>query len=228
MQLSANNTILSNTYIKFIIWLTLISTIFISLTSSIETVAESDLIEKEPEIILETPLEQKEASSSFSLYFEEIVPTIQQAQIETKKVVKTKKEEAEKAVRAAELAKQKAAEAAKKTTPAPSTGNTIPGAQSGDWEGRIRYWCGVYGCNASTLIKVMYCESGGKTNATNRGGSGATGLFQHMRSYWSGRAAQAGIPGASIWDGEAQIRVSTYMWTHGQASAWNASKHCWG
>lgn len=229
MHLSTNKTISSNTYIKFIIWLTLLSTVFIGLTSQTRVNAETQVEPEEtPKIMVNK--HPKEVNPVFSPYFEEIVPTVKKTQTETKKVVKTKKEEAKKAAQAAELARQQAAAQSSSSNYSNRYNSGPPAeAQNGDWEGRIRYWCNIYGCNAQTLINVMYCESGGRTNATNNAGSGASGLFQHMPRYWDGRAERLGYKGGdTIWDGEIQIHVSVYMWTHGQKSAWDASKNCWG
>lgn len=89
-----------------------------------------------------------------------------------------------------------------------------------DLQARISYWCSVYGCDSNQLVRVMYCESGGKPNSSN---GSVKGLFQHEEAYWKTRSARVGLAGASIWDPEAQIKVTAYMFANGQASHW---KNC--
>ena len=69
-------------------------------------------------------------------------------------------------------------------------------------------------------IKVMNCESGGNPDAKNKS-SGASGLFQHMPQYWAGRAKAAGFEGASIFDPEANIAASAYLYYHGGPGHWS-------
>jgi hypothetical protein len=76
-------------------------------------------------------------------------------------------------------------------------------------------------------LRVISCESGGDPNAQNRS-SGAAGLFQHIPRYWEARVANAGMPGASIFDPIANVAASAYLayadgWGH-----WAASAGCWG
>lgn len=59
-------------------------------------------------------------------------------------------------------------------------------------------------------IRVMACESLGDPNARNPR-SGASGLFQHIPSYWPERSASAGYGGASIFDPEANVAVAAWM-----------------
>jgi hypothetical protein len=59
-------------------------------------------------------------------------------------------------------------------------------------------------------LSVMDCESFGDPSITNSH-SGAAGLFQHMPRYWPSRSAAAGFPGASIYDGEANIAASAWL-----------------
>ena len=76
-------------------------------------------------------------------------------------------------------------------------------------------------------IDVMNCESNGDPHATNPS-SGAAGLFQHMPRYWPERSAAAGIPGASVYDPEANVIVAAWLFYHGGGSRhWNASRACW-
>lgn len=66
-------------------------------------------------------------------------------------------------------------------------------------------------------LKVMDCESQGNPRARNPI-SGASGLFQHLPIYWASRSAQAGIPGADIFDPVANVRVAGWLW--GQSNTW--------
>jgi hypothetical protein len=59
-------------------------------------------------------------------------------------------------------------------------------------------------------LAVMDCESFGDPTITNHH-SGAAGLYQHMPRYWPSRSAAAGFPGASIYDGEANIAASAWL-----------------
>lgn len=59
-------------------------------------------------------------------------------------------------------------------------------------------------------LSVMACESFGDPNLTNSY-SGAAGLFQHLQKYWPERAAGAGFPGASPYDGEANIAATWWL-----------------
>jgi len=77
-------------------------------------------------------------------------------------------------------------------------------------------------------MKVAYCESRWDPAVTNRS-SGAAGLFQHIPSFWSERAAAAGWAGANVYDAHANTAVSAWLvyegggWIH-----WTASQGCWG
>jgi len=93
-----------------------------------------------------------------------------------------------------------------------------PARVSGNFEDEIRARCAEYGCNPEQLIRIMYCESGGRSNAKNP--SGASGLFQFMPRTFSANAARMGMSGASIWDPYAQIRVAAWMFANGQAWQW--------
>ena len=75
-------------------------------------------------------------------------------------------------------------------------------------------------------LLIISCESGGDPNAQNPT-SGAAGLFQHIPRYWDARVANAGMPGASIFDPIANVAASAYLayadgWGH-----WSASAGCW-
>ena len=57
---------------------------------------------------------------------------------------------------------------------------------------------------------VISFESGGKPNAANPTSS-ASGLWQHLGKYWQTRSRKAGVPGASIWEPEAQFVVAAWL-----------------
>lgn len=67
----------------------------------------------------------------------------------------------------------------------------------------------TYGLDPNAGVRVMLCESGGNPNASN--GGRYNGLFQHAAAYWPGRAAAAGFPGASPFNGRVNIIVSARM-----------------
>jgi len=96
--------------------------------------------------------------------------------------------------------------------------NTPPSQANGDFESAIRTRCAAVGCNPTQLIRVMYCESGGRSNAYNP--SGASGLFQFMPRTFSANAARIGLSEANIWNPWHQIDVATWMFANGQAWQW--------
>lgn len=67
-------------------------------------------------------------------------------------------------------------------------------------------------------LSVMECESSGNPNARNAQ-SGATGLFQHLPKYWDSRSRAAGIPGANIFDPNANVKVAG--WLYSQSGTWD-------
>jgi MYXO-CTERM domain-containing protein len=69
-------------------------------------------------------------------------------------------------------------------------------------------------------LNIMQCESGGNPNAYNAG-SGASGLFQHLAKYWPPRATAAGFPGASVFDGEANIAASAWLLYQAGPGQWS-------
>lgn len=77
-------------------------------------------------------------------------------------------------------------------------------------------------------LAVIRCESGGNPLADNPH-STASGLFQHLGSFWAERSAAAGWAGASIWDPEPNVAVAAWLlYSGGGAGHWNASRGCWG
>jgi hypothetical protein len=69
------------------------------------------------------------------------------------------------------------------------------------------------------FLRIMQCESGGDPTAKNPNSS-ASGLMQHLTRYWDGRAAGAGIPGADVFDGGANIWVSAYLALAAPGGGW--------
>jgi soluble lytic murein transglycosylase-like protein len=123
---------------------------------------------------------------------------------------------------AEEQARQKATQkvTAKVTQKLQNNNTTVyhPVAQAGDWEGLIRERCSLLGCNADQVIRVMYCESGGRTNATNP--AGYYGLFQFHANTFQANARRIGLSNPNIWDGVHQVYVATAMFAAGQAGQW--------
>lgn len=101
----------------------------------------------------------------------------------------------------------------------------VPPTNGGNIQEIIIKWANHYGVNANTLLRIAKCESGFNPLARNtnyRAGAAGNpvGLFQHVEGYWPARAAKYGVPGASIYDPDAQSRVTAGMFRDGQASAW--------
>lgn len=107
------------------------------------------------------------------------------------------------------------------TTP----GENSPGGSHGDgmFSPAVEQWRGLVEAHfparyVNQALSVMACESEGNPNATNPT-SGASGLFQHLPKYWSDRSFRAGIPGASIYDPESNVKVAG--WLFGQSYTWS-------
>lgn len=75
-------------------------------------------------------------------------------------------------------------------------------------------------------LRVIHCESSGWPDAVNDA-YGASGLFQHLPSFWDERTARANVSG-SIFDPETNVAVAAWLvyegggWRH-----WNESRPCW-
>ena len=52
------------------------------------------------------------------------------------------------------------------------------------------------------------------------GGGNPTGIFQYLPDTWREFSARAGLPGASIWDPEAQAHVTAWAFANGLSSHW--------
>ena len=82
---------------------------------------------------------------------------------------------------------------------------------------KIRAAAAAKGIDAQRVLIIAKCESG----LNPRSDSGYyKGLFQHDPTYWAGRAAKYGFAGASYFDVDAQIAVSTSMMAGGGWSHW--------
>jgi hypothetical protein len=88
-----------------------------------------------------------------------------------------------------------------------------------EFEDLIRQRCQQVGCNSTQVIRVMYCESGGRSNAKNPYSS-ASGLFQYMPPTYLSFSSMAGFPGADIWNPYDQINVTTWAFANGYARHW--------
>lgn len=91
-----------------------------------------------------------------------------------------------------------------------SVGMAAPAAQGGSYEQAIIDACARYGCDASQLIRVMYCESGGDPNAV--GPNGERGLFQYHPNGHN--------PGAAWVDPYTQIEIAASEWAAGLGYLW--------
>ena len=70
-----------------------------------------------------------------------------------------------------------------------------------------------------TFMRVLRCESFGDPDARNPE-SGASGLMQHIPSYWADRATAAGFHKASPFDPIANIYASVWLLDVGGWSHW--------
>jgi resuscitation-promoting factor RpfB len=73
------------------------------------------------------------------------------------------------------------------------------------------------GIDANRVATIAKCESGFNPNADS---GYYKGIFQHDPNYWPARASRYGFAGASIFDVDAQIGVSTQMMAGGGWSHW--------
>jgi hypothetical protein len=84
-------------------------------------------------------------------------------------------------------------------------------------------WANHYGVNSDQLLRIADCESDYDPSVVSNfvvEGVHPMGLFQHLPKYWPGRAARYGVPGASIFDADAQARVTAGMFRDGQSGLW--------
>lgn len=103
------------------------------------------------------------------------------------------------------------------TTTSTTTTTTVEEAPRG--EGWRPLLTAYFGQHANEALTVLRCESSGDPAATNPS-SGAAGLFQHLPQHWARRSADAGYPGADIYDPAANIAVAAWLsrggtdWSH--------------
>ena len=82
---------------------------------------------------------------------------------------------------------------------------------------KIRAAAAAKGIDAQRVLMIARCESGFNPRADS---GYYKGIFQHDPNYWAGRAAKYGYGGASYFDVDAQIGVSTSMMAGGGWSHW--------
>lgn len=82
---------------------------------------------------------------------------------------------------------------------------------------KIRAVAGAKGIDVQRVLMIARCESGFNPLADS---GYYKGIFQHDPKYWPGRAERYGFAGASYFDVDAQIGVSTSMMAGGGWSHW--------
>ena len=114
---------------------------------------------------------------------------------------------------------------------APRVSARAPARESGrpltynveQWRGLVaQYW---QAADVDFALCLIAFESGGDSNADNPRSS-ASGLMQHLASYWLERSVKAGWGGASIWDPEANIGVGAWLYYTGGAGHWTVHDKC--
>lgn len=88
----------------------------------------------------------------------------------------------------------------------PGVGATSSSAEEWRWLVELHFAPG----DVDKGLRVIWCESRGDPSAKNPS-STASGLWQHLATYWESRSAAAGISGASIWDPEASTIVAAWL-----------------
>lgn len=83
------------------------------------------------------------------------------------------------------------------------------------WDGTVEFWRPVVeqyfrANDVGWALAIIKCESGGNPDAKNKY-STASGLFQHLASYWSERSVKAGWAGHDVFDPEANIAVAAWL-----------------
>lgn len=98
-------------------------------------------------------------------------------------------------------------------------------AQVSDWRPLVEQFFEPR--HVDRALRVIACESGGRVAAKNPT-STASGLFQHLASMWPERSADAGWPGADVFDPVANVAVAAWLvYDFGGWSHWNPSRGCW-
>jgi|TARA_X000001382_G_C3174153_1_gene180524 hypothetical protein len=78
-------------------------------------------------------------------------------------------------------------------------------------------------------LKVIYCESSGKSNAVgiNKDGTKDIGLWQFNDNTWAWLTPKLNIQKERT-DPETATAVAAWLIKHDGWHHWNSSKHCWG
>ena len=135
----------------------------------------------------------------------------EQKKVEEEKKVKEEKKAKEEEERQATLARQKALEQQKAREQTQKETNTSSAtAPQGSVNDLIQHWSGVYGIDYNKALSIAQCESGLNPSALSSNGLYA-GVYQQHVNYWPNRASAAGVPRASVFDANANIKVSIYM-----------------
>lgn len=127
-----------------------------------------------------------------------------QAEIERQNQLQIEKEQRAAAIRRENLRRQQL-EAAARQAQANSLSTPV-----GSVADRIVYWSNHYGIDSNRAIRIAQCESGLNPGARSPNGLYG-GVYQQAFTYWPARAAAVGLSGASVFDAEANIRVSMHM-----------------
>lgn len=101
--------------------------------------------------------------------------------------------------------------------------HSAAGQGAGRFPANVERWRGLVATYfpadaVEEALSVMECESEGNPAATNPT-SRAAGLFQHLPKFWDDRSRKAGVPGASIYDPTANVRVAA--WLYRQSRTWS-------
>ena len=110
-------------------------------------------------------------------------------------------------------------------TPTPSPlSNTSSGFMSAEAiQAIIIKWAEHYGVDSAWLLRIAECESSmnpANINLHYSDGGNPSGLFQYVPPTWASFSAKAGLPGANIWDVEAQAQVTAWAFANGLSGHW--------
>jgi hypothetical protein len=86
------------------------------------------------------------------------------------------------------------------------------------YENAIRKRCAFTGCDPTQIIRVMYCESGGRANANEN--PPYIGLFQFLPSTFYKHAGLINIKNPNIWNPYHQISVTVHLFSIGGSEHW--------
>jgi len=82
-----------------------------------------------------------------------------------------------------------------------------------EWRDLVDEYFGARG-QTNNALAVMRCESRGDPFAVGPGSNPPLGLFQHLKSYWPARAANAGWPGATAFHPEANVAATYWLYDY--------------